>query len=231
MEGVVLILMVLVCFNYILKETFRKGYAVAFSSVLCALFVGCMWPYAIEQSKAQLSHWLADAGLMRDVSVILTLEVVLQMSFCILAAHVQTSGKVKPLLIHTYRVLRWFPGVLIYPVLFCILVATIFALPGTSYPLIAWSLAGTTVLVILLGAYGLKWLLPEKDIRLELLFLLNALVALLGIIATVNGRTAVVGVGEVDWKALGGVWLLVLGGLAGGIMIHRIKIKRINKNR
>ncbi len=231
METVVLIMMVLLCFNYILKQTFRKVYFVALSSVLCALFVGLTWQYAIEQSKTQIANWLTNSTLMLDIAVILTLEVVIQMSFCILAAHVQTSGKVKPLIIWIYRILRWFPGVLIYPVLFSFLVTAIFALPGTSYPLIAWSLAGLTVLVILLGCYGLKWLLPEKEIRLELLFLMNALVAILGIIATVNGRTAVVGVSEVDWMALGCVLLLVVCGLVGGIATYRIKLKRINKNR
>ena len=231
METVVLIMMVLLCFNYILKQTFRKVYFVALSSVLCALFVGLMWPFAIEQSKIQISNWLTNFTLMLNIAVILTLEVAIQISFCILAAHVQTSGKVKPLIIWVYRILRWFPGVLIYPVLFSFLVTAIFALPGTSYPLIAWSLAGIIILTILPGCYGLKWLLPEKEIRLELFFLLNALVAILGIIATVNGRTAIVGVSEVDWMASGCVLLLVAGGLVGGIAAYKIKLKRINKNR
>lgn len=226
METVVLILMVLLCFDYILKQTFRKWYFVALSAMFCALSVGLTWKFAIEQSKTQIADWLADSTLMLDVAVILTLEVAVQMGFCILAAHVQTSGKVKPRVIWLYRVLRWFPGVLVYPVLFSFLVTAIFALPGTSYPLIAWNLAGITVLVILLGCYGLKWLLPEKEIRLELLFLMNALVAVLGIIATVNGRTAVAGVSEVDWRALGSVLLLVVCGLAGGLVAYRIKMKR-----
>lgn len=231
METVVLIMMVFLCFNYILKQTFRKVYFVALSSVLCALFVGLTWPYAIEQSKAQIANWLANSTLMLDIAVILTLEVTIQMSFCILAAHIQTSNKVKPLIIWMYRILRWFPGILIYPVLFSFLTVAIFALPSTSYPLIAWSLAGVTILAIMLGCYGLKWLLPEKDIRLELLFLLNALVAILGIIVTVNGRTAVVGVSNVDWMAFGSVLLLVVCGLVGGISTYRIKLNRINKNK
>ena len=231
MENVVLVMMILVCFNYILKQTYRKVYSIAFSAIVCALFVGLMWPYAIEQSKSQISDWLANSALMLDIAVILTLEVAVQMAFCVLSAHVQTSGKVKPITIWVYRVLRWFPGVLIFPVLFSLLVSAIFALPGVSFSLIAWVLAAIVFIVIPLAAWGVKWLLPEKEIRLELLFLSNALIAILGVIATVNGQTAVAGISDVDWKALGGVVSLLICGLALGIIAYRIKLKRITKNR
>lgn len=231
MESVVLVMMILVCFNYILKQTYRKVYSIAFSAIVCALFVGLMWPYAIEQSKTQISDWLANSALMLDIAVILTLEVAVQMAFCVLSAHIQTSGKVKPITIWVYRVLRWFPGVLIFPVLFSLLVSAIFALPGVSFSLIAWGLAAIVFIVIPLAAWGVKWLLPEKEIRLELLFLSNALIAILGVIATVNGQTAVAGISDVDWKALGGVVSLLICGLVLGIIAYRIKLKRITKNR
>ena len=231
MENVVLVMMILVCFNYILKQTYRKAYSIAFSAIVCALFVGLMWPYAIEQSKSQISDWLANSALMLDIAVILTLEVAVQMAFCVLSAHIQTSGKVKPITIWVYRVLRWFPGVLIFPVLFSLLVSAIFALPGVSFSLIAWVLAAIVFIVIPLAAWGVKWLLPEKEIRLELLFLSNALIAILGVIATVNGQTAVAGISDVDWKALGGVVSLLICGFALGIIAYRIKLKRITKNR
>lgn len=231
MDTVVFGMMLLVCFNYILKQTYRKIYFVAFSAAVCALFVGLMWPYAIEQSKSQISDWLENASLMLDIAVILTLEVLLQMAFCILAANIQTSGKVKPRTLWIYRFLRWFPGVLIFPVLFSVLVAIIFALPGVSFSLVAWSLAGVILFMIPVGSWFLRWLLPEKEIRLEILFLSNALIALLGIIATVNGQTAVAGISQVDWMALMGVGLLLIVGFLGGIVLYRIKFKRIIKNR
>lgn len=231
MENVVLVMMILVCFNYILKQTYRKVYSIVFSAIACALFVGLMWPYAIEQSKSQISDWLANSALMLDIAVILTLEVAVQMAFCVLSAHIQTSGKVKPITIWVYRVLKWFPGVLIFPVLFSLLVSVIFALPGVSFSLIAWVLAAIVFIVTPLAAWGVKWLLPEKEIRLELLFLSNALIAILGVVATVNGQTAVAGISDVDWKALGGVVSLLICGLALGIIAYRIKLKRITKNR
>lgn len=228
METVVLVMMIVVCFNYLLKQTWRKPLFVALSTVVCALFVGLAWPWAIEQSKNRIAEWLADSALMLDMAVLLTLEVALQMTFCVVAAHIHTAGRVKPSVVWAYRLLRWFPGLLVYPVLFSLLVAAIFALPGTSFPLTAWSLAAIVAGVIPLGRRALKHLLPEKEIRLELLFLTNALIAVLGIIATVNGRTAVAGVTAVDWPSLGGVMALVAAGLLG-VAGFRIKQKRMNK--
>lgn len=228
METVVLVMMMLVCFNYIMKQTYRKKYAVVCSAIVCALFMGLMWPYAVEQSKSQIAGWLSDSALMLDVAVILTLEVAVQMAFCVLSAHIQTTVEVKPLTLWIYRILRWFPGVLIFPVLFSLLVSLIFALPGTSFQLVAWSAAAAVFVAIPIATFGVKRLLPEKEIRLEVLFLSNALIAILGVVATVNGRTAVAGTSEVDLAALVGVCGLVVLGLIGGFIQHGIRLKRMN---
>ena len=231
MDAIIWILILLTALNFLLKQTFRSWRGTVAAAVVAAGFVATMWPYAIEQSKSQVSVWLSDSALMLDAAVVLTLEVAVQMAFCILAAHIQTSGKVKPRTIWAYRILRWFPGVLIFPVLFSLLVTVIFALPGVPFPTVSWSLAGAVLVVLTGGIYGMKRLLPEKEIRLELLFLSNALIAVLGVIATVNGRTAVAGISKVEWPALAGVCVLLVIGLVGGTAIYRIRLKHIIKNK
>lgn len=226
METVVCVLLILVCFNFLLKQTYRKPRSVAAIAVIGALFAGLMWPYAIEQSKTQIADWLANPALMLDTSVVLSVEVVLQMAFCMLAAHVSTTGPIKKRTLWTYRFLRWFPGILIFPVLFCGLVALIFAFPGSSFSLLSWSMAATVLVVIPLGTLFLRWLLPEKEVRLELLFLANAFIAILGIIATVNGRTAVKGMNEVNWDSLAGLLALVITGTFIGMAVRRIKLNK-----
>lgn len=226
MQTVVVVLMVLVCFNFMLKQTYRKLWSVMVIAVASSLFVGLMWPFAIEQSKTQISDWLANPFLMLDISVVLSIEVVLQMAFCMLAAHVQTTGLIKKRVLWTYRILRWFPGILIFPVLFCGLVALIFSFPGVSFSLIAWCMAGGVLLLIPVGSFLLRCLLPEKDLRLELLFLANALIAILGIIATVNGRTAVKGTGEVDWGDLAGLIGLITAGALLGMLVRSTRFKK-----
>lgn len=228
METVVIVLMILVCFNFMMKQTYRKPWSVAAIAVVSALFVGLMWPYAIQQSKTQIADWLANTQLMLDTSVVLTLEVALQMAFCMLAAHVMTTGPIKKRTLWMYRALRWFPGILIFPVLFSALVYLIFFFPGVSFSLVAWCMAAAVLVLVPAGTWLLRWLLPEKELRLEILFLTNALTAILGIIATVNGRTAVAGISEVDWGALAGLLALLAGGGLIGLVIY--KYRRIKTN-
>ena len=225
MDTIVLILILLTAFNFLLKQTFWKPIAVGVTAAIAAVFVILVWPYAIEQSKTQFADWLSDNQLMLDTSVVLTLEIVLQMAFCLLAVHVANFSPVKRRMMWAYCVLYWFPGVLIFPVLFFGLTQAIFSFPGVSFKLIAWLFGLFIFVVIPVGRWLVRWLLPEEELRLELFFLTNALVAILGIIATVNGRTAVDGVSDVDWSALTGCIILFLVGAIVGWIVYVIKRK------
>lgn len=227
MQTLVLVLILLVCFNFMLKQTYSKRWAVAAVSIICALFVGLAWPYAIEQSKTQIADWLANPALMLDTSVILSIEVCIQLSFCMLAVHMMTGGTAKPRTLWMYRLLRLFPGFLIFPVLFSGLVALIFSFPGTSFSTLAWGMAAGVLILIPSGTILLRCLLPEKELRLELLFLTNALTAILGIVATVNGRTAMKGTSEVEWSAFFGLICLVAAGGLAGMLIRKYKMNKL----
>lgn len=91
MDTVVLVLMLLIAFNFLLKQTFWKTVAVGIIATVAALFAGLMWPYAIEQSKTQIADWLGNTALMLDTSVLLTIEVSLQMAYAMLAVHVASA--------------------------------------------------------------------------------------------------------------------------------------------
>lgn len=225
MDTVVLVLMLLIAFNFLLKQTFWKAVAVGIIAAVAALFAGLMWPYAIEQSKTQIADWLGNTALMLDTSVLLTIEVSLQMAYAMLAVHVASAYPVKPRTLLTYRFLRWFPGLLIFPVLFSGLVYLIFAFPGTPFTTVAWGYAACVLIAIPVGRRVLLYLLPEKELRLELFFLTNALVAILGIVATVNGQTSVAGVSEVNWGALAGVGGITVIGSAIGLGWWKLKKK------
>lgn len=229
MDTIVWILILLTAFNFLLKQTFWKPVAVAAAAGIAAVFVLLTWEYAIEQSKTQIADWLSDSQLMLDTSVVLTIELSLQMAFCLLSVHVANFSPVKRRMMWAYRVLYWFPGVLIFPVLFFGLTQTIFSFPGVSFELIAWVFALFVVVAIPWGRWLIKLLLPEPELRLELFFLTNALAAILGIIATVNGRTAVDGTTRVDWSALSGcIGLFVVGAIVGWI-VYVVKRKLIFK--
>ena len=233
METVVIISMGIVCFNYLLKQTYRKWWAVAVSSLCAAIFTGLMWRFAIEQSKTQITDWLSEQPLMLDLAVILSVDVILQIAFCMITVRILSTEPLKKWQVFTYKMLRWFPGILIYPVLFSLLVMLVFALPGVSFRLISWSFAGVLLFAIPLFTFILKSLIPEKDLRIELLFLTNMLLAMLGIISTVNGHTAVEGQSSVQLSSLLGLLLLLAIFGFVGFYIRKIgiknKIKYLNK--
>lgn len=216
METLVLVIMTIVCLSFVLKQTFMKPWAVVLYAVLCAVFIGGMWDVAAEQSKAQIREWLGNPRLMLDTSAVMTVEVMIQTAYCILSAHLMTTGGVRRRMLWIYRLLRFFPGLLVFPVLFHLEAVAMFTFTGMSFRMIAYSLAAVVAVAVFLCVMAVKWLLPEKDIRLEILFFLNVLLLLLGIIATVNGSTAVAGVSSVDWTALAGVLaLIILFGVIG----------------
>lgn len=223
MDTIVWILILLIGFNFLLKQTFWSVWGVCAAGLVAAGFVILMWPYAIEQSKTQIADWLSDPALMLDTAVILTVEVALQMAFCLLSVHVANFSPVKKTMRWAERILYWFPGVLIFPVLFFGLTQLIFALPGFSFQWVAWGYGGVVLILMPLGRWLIRWIIPEDDLRLELFFLTNALVAVLGVIATVNGHTATEGTAQVDWPALTGCIGICIVGAAIGLLFRKLK--------
>ena len=222
MQTVVLALMLVVSVSFMLKQSFLSWKWTVGMALVAALWVGLSWPLAIEQSKMQIADWLSNPALMADTAVLLTIEVALQMAFCIVEATYggQTGlSKRRKLLLN---VLRYFPSLLFFAVLFSLLVTLIFAMPGVSFPLMAWSLASAVLLLVPAFVWLSRWLLPETDLRLELLFLLNALMAALGIVATVNGRTAVEGFDAVRWDALAGLLGMTFAFAVVGFALRKI---------
>ena len=226
METVVKVAMVLVSFSFVLKLTGYKLRQLLLMSLLCALFVGFSWQFAAEQSKTAIASWLSDRELMQDIAVLMTLDVALQMAYCLMAVNLMNSGPLKRRTILVYKFLRLFPGIMVFLVLFSLLVSCVFAFPGVSFSLISWCMAAAVLVLLPLAVLGVRKLLPEKEIRLELLFLSNALTAALGVIATVNGTTASESVDSVDYPATIAVIGIVLLGAALGFLLYRIKSRK-----
>ncbi len=229
METLVLVMMILVCFSFVLKQTFHGVKEIMIISVLVAFFVGMAWPFAIEQSKTQIAAWIADQKLMLDMAVLLSVDVALTMLFCVHHVDLKTSEHVSRRKWMFYIALKYFPGLLVFPVLFSLLVMMIFMLPGMSFQVVAWTLAVALLVLTPALTYGIRWLLPERPIRLELLFLVEVLLGLMGIVGTVNGNTAVAGINSVDLKSLLGVIAIVIVGMALGLCYYRVKMQKLSQ--
>lgn len=197
-----------------------------FTTVAVCSFTYAMWPYAIEQSSTQIAAWLATPTLMRDLAVVLSLDVLVQAAFCLRLAH---NG---PRPAHKGRwqryvdvFLRCYPGLFIFPAAFSLLTASIFAFPGVDFSLVSVGVSGSLLILLFGATFGLRRMLTDRDTRLEMLFLSNVLVALIGIIVTVNGTSAAASIDNVDWRASLLVLSIAAGGSIVGYLLRRLKIK------
>ncbi len=230
MQVVVLIILLIVGFTFLVKLTYHGFAGKIILSAIAALFVAITVDTAASQSKTQIETWLSSPELMLDAAVFLTIDIAAQVAFCFLMAR----RLEKPLSRQFNAILEtllWFPGFLIFPTLLALLTEMLFTFTGMDFATTGYLLAGTVLSGFPLGAYFLKWLLPEEDIRLELLFLGSLLAASLGIAATVNGRTSAAGTNSVEWDALCAVLLIFAIGCAAGIFLNKYlsdkKLKRI----
>lgn len=221
MEIVVIIIMLMVGFNFVLKLTYHRLTGILVTCAVASLFIILVQGEATEQSKTQITDWLNQPELMLDTSVILTVDVFFQVTFCIMTAKLVAGERLTRIENIILLVTLWFPGLLIFPVLFAMLVEIIFSFTGTDFTTLAWCTAGIVMVLTPATCYAVRYILPEKDLRLELMFVINALTAILGVIATVNGRTAVKGTNTVEWTALTGVLLILAAGTAAGFLINR----------
>ena len=71
-------------------------------------------------------------------------------------------------------------------------------------------------------------LLPEKSERLELIFYINRIIGLLGIIATANGRTATTGGNEINVNSLLAIIESLQWQYSWASSLQKIKISTIN---
>ncbi len=192
MEIIIQVLILFILINTILKLSFWKWWQAVIFGAICAIFVIWAQQYAIVQSKTQLHDYLSNRQALQDMAVLITVESAICFAFCF-AALMTMFGKKKK---YWVRLLYWYPSLLLFPVLFYILTQAIFSLSGANFSTIAYTIAGITLAVIPLASYGIQLLLPEKELRLEVHFLVSLFVAILGLLTTVNGNVTYTAVKE-----------------------------------
>lgn len=222
MEAVIVVILALGVLSTSLKLGFHRPRWWWVWGAVVAVGTGLAWPLAATQSKTQLADFLQNPAMMGDAAVLLTLEVALMLAWCI-ADRQAEDGRWRWLRRAARGMLAVFPGVVSLLALFSLLTHLTFSLTGTSFALISWSLAAAVLVAMPALTWLLRWLLPERELRLELLFMLNLGIGALGIVATVNGRTAVEGSASVDWLQLASVAALCLLGLAAGLLLRKRK--------
>lgn len=172
---------------------------------------------------------LSRPDAMLDTATLLSIDIALQMAFCFaMAAQLAKEPRTKRQRIAD-RLLEWYPGVAEFVVMFAVVVWAMYALPGQDFGTIGWTTGVAMAALTAALPWAMAKVLPEKDIRVELLFLGNIVAGLMAIVGTVNGKTAYESNSQTDWKAFCGVALMVVAVALAGTAGYMIKQKRKTK--
>ncbi|WP_029902614.1 hypothetical protein [Prevotella sp. 10(H)] len=220
MELIIQILMLFILINCILKLSFWKPWQAAIFGFICAVFILWTCQYAILQSKTQLADYLKNSYIMQDAAVLITIESAICFAFCFAALREMFGKKTK----RWIQPLYWYPSLLIFPVLFYLLTQIIFAMPGTDFTLISYLLAGGVLIGLPALSYLVKYLYPERELRLEVYFLVSLFVCIIGLITTVNGNVTYAAVEEpINIKALALSFILFAVAFLLGMVWNKVK--------
>ena len=178
MNILLIVILFLVLFVYSLKETFGTFRQIVIWAAVCALSVLVFGNEAISLSKSEIAAWLADKSLMKDIGVLVSLEVIANIAFCVTLVVIGNAAPVSRKSVVLNTVLKYFPGICIFPALFYLLTLTIFALPGVDFDLIKYSFSMVVFVCLPLFSFFVKFILPEKEIRTEILFISSAVLAM-----------------------------------------------------
>ena len=144
MQLIISILILFILINCVLKLSFWRIWQAALFGAVCGAFVIATYPYAILQSKTQLADYLQNTTALQNMAVIITLESVVCFAYCIAVLRgwfgQQERWWVKPL--------KWYPSLLVFPVLFYLQTELVFSFPGTSFSAISYAFAAAVVVLV-----------------------------------------------------------------------------------
>lgn len=214
MELIIYVLMLFVTLNTVFKLSFWAWWQQLLFGVLVCAFTVWSLQFAVEQSKTQIADYLQNTAALQNMAILITIESVLCFGYCT----TWLRGLYGKKTVWWARALRWYPGLLFFPVAFCLLTMSLFTWVGNDFGHTAWMVGGACAVALLLLAQAVRYLLPEPDARLEIHYLLSLFVCIIGLLTTVNGETVYAASNEAafNWQAIGlsaalVVFLFVLG--------------------
>jgi hypothetical protein len=189
METILLLLALFALLKAVLATSLLPGVAGKIAwGVACAAFVVACHPRAIASSKVMLERALGDIDAVRDLSVVVMVDLLLLIGFI-------HSLLQEPPARGYARVGRYLPGLLLFPALYYLHVTLFFRLPGAGFATVtALHAVGAGVLVGGGGVVLDRWM-PGREARLELTVIVALLVFALAVCCTVFHPSSVIHAG------------------------------------
>jgi len=227
METIITVLMLFVVLNCAMRLSLWKWWQrIVFSAVLAA-FVFWSQKYAVLQSKTQMADYLQNTVALQNMAVIVTIESAANFGFCACwFSDAYIGGKAR----WWQTLLKWYPSLLVFPVMFYVLTQTMFTAIGVDFGVTSTAVAAATLILLPLLAEGLKWMVADSDGRVEIHVLLSCMVCVLGLISTVTGKMVYhANEAPIDWQIVSLVMAIFIALFAVGFIASRLKWKLKSK--
>lgn len=210
MELIIQFLMLLIG----LVASLKLSHAPRWLSVLYALAVGgFVWftgDLASSQTRASIGGYIEQRELREYIAILVTLESMIFVLFTFVSFR-RNQGQERQwprLRYWVQQTMTFYPPLLVFPTVFYTQTILIFALPGVDFAQVSLGLALVLVAFFIMVPWLMHWLLPEREMRLELLFVSSLFIFILGLITTVDDRlTYAAPEYDLPWRGL----LLALG--------------------
>lgn len=190
MELIVQALMLVICLVACVKLSHAPSWAGWVYALVTAGFIWLTADISSSQTRSGIGAYIEHRELREYIAILVTLESMLIVAFTFLSLGREGWCKArrfspKHLL---GQALVFYPSLLVFPVLLYAQTNLFFALPGVAFETISLSFALGMFLFFAFTPRFVRFLLPEREMRLEILFLCSLIVFILGLITTVDDR-------------------------------------------
>ncbi|MBR1538379.1 MAG: hypothetical protein IJ636_02615 [Bacteroidales bacterium] len=172
MNSLIAVIALLLLLSFLLKASFLPRIWALASALLMGVVVWLAIPWLTRQSPNDVASWTAEPERLQDIAVCIVLEALLMGTFCF----TRPAGR--------WKALRFYPGLLAFPAVCWIWAQGLFSSPGLDFGRFGLVAALVTLAVAGGGGQLLRRLLPDEELRVEGLFLVNLFLILLTVAAT-----------------------------------------------
>jgi len=217
MEHLIHLVMIMLVVAFLLWHSFNNIWVNLIVASLSALSMIAVQPLLLTTSKTDISAVMSNQGLLTEISLLILLEMALMIFWCFLG-FAKTPSRLE-------KILKWYPGFFILPILWYVQAQAIFYSPGVDFKLIAYSSAIFAFLIMAVGPYLFRWLIPESELRKELLFIIAVIVILLASVAPAQGTPLFPQTLHPEWNGLLALLALTAILAFSGFLCKRFNIK------
>ena len=201
MELIIDVLMLFIVIACLLKLSLWRWWQAAVYAVVLGAFAWWSVRYAVVQSKTQIADYLRNIDALQTMAILVTVEAAIGVAYAlnVLGGEAQRGRWAKVV----RGVLRWYPSLLMFPVVFYLLTQTIFAATGVPFATTGVLFAVGIVVLLPLLSVGVARLLPDDEARTEIYLLTVVVVAVLGLVTTQHGRMVYAAAeAPINWSSL-----------------------------